>query len=287
MLIVFLISAVSLASAPAPAVIAEIEKTCPSSNRFYELGRLKCLAELAHGDPELVRAAAAIRDIAEESLAQARRLPPESPVFKYGGCHTPDSVRAFLFAASFTSKDQMEAATAPFPTAARTLNAYSSRLEEEGLTEARLRETPRYDQGLRNMAPADGSDSEAAIAYRSLLVCTLNRVHAEKLTQLDIEALMDTRTAEDRLWYVVWLLAQHADDTPSLQARVLDLLAPFKEAGEPRSEYYAYLFDRMAVNSGRPQRYGTQFCQGPDGPIRCVIEDEAALQRRRSLSALN
>ncbi|MHA6719464.1 DUF6624 domain-containing protein [Sphingomonas sp. RS6] len=58
--------------------------------------------------------------------------------------------------------------------------------------------------------------------------------------------------------FAAWLLVQHADADPSFQAHVLNLLAPLVPLKETHALNYAYLFDRVAVNSGRPQRYGTQ-----------------------------
>lgn len=55
-----------------------------------------------------------------------------------------------------------------------------------------------------------------------------------------------------------WLLVQHADRDVAFQAEVLAILEPLVAAGETDPRSYAYLYDRVAVNSQRPQRYGTQ-----------------------------
>lgn len=55
-----------------------------------------------------------------------------------------------------------------------------------------------------------------------------------------------------------WLLAQHADHRPDLQKRVLAVLERMLPLKETSGANYAYLWDRVAVNEGRPQRYGTQ-----------------------------
>src|SRR5690606_5982636 len=55
-----------------------------------------------------------------------------------------------------------------------------------------------------------------------------------------------------------WLLVQHADRDVAFQADVLRILEPFVATAETAQTNYAYLYDRVAVNSGRPQRYGTQ-----------------------------
>jgi len=54
------------------------------------------------------------------------------------------------------------------------------------------------------------------------------------------------------------LLVQHADRDVAFQTDMLKILEPLVPAGETAKTNYAYLHDRVAVNSGRPQRYGTQ-----------------------------
>jgi hypothetical protein len=56
----------------------------------------------------------------------------------------------------------------------------------------------------------------------------------------------------------IWLLVQHMDTDIEFQKHCLVLmekLLPFKEV---RFVDYGYLYDRVQVNSGKPQRYGTQ-----------------------------
>lgn len=55
-----------------------------------------------------------------------------------------------------------------------------------------------------------------------------------------------------------WLLVQHADRDPVFQNDVLRLLASLVGRKETNPTNYAYLYDRVAVNTKRPQRYGTQ-----------------------------
>jgi len=63
----------------------------------------------------------------------------------------------------------------------------------------------------------------------------------------------------------------------AFQKQVLGLMEPLVKTGvvEPRS--YAYLYDRVAVADGRPQRYGTQLKGADPFPI----EDEANVDARR------
>lgn len=80
-----------------------------------------------------------------------------------------------------------------------------------------------------------------------------------------------------------WLLAQHADRNPDFQEHVLAMLEPLVADGETRAMNFAYLFDRVAVNRGRPQRYGTQGrCTAPDVWSPRDLEDEAAVDALRA-----
>jgi hypothetical protein len=55
-----------------------------------------------------------------------------------------------------------------------------------------------------------------------------------------------------------WLLAQHADLHPEFQESVLLKMKPEVDKGNAPIKDYAYLYDRIKVNSGQLQMYGTQ-----------------------------
>lgn len=52
-----------------------------------------------------------------------------------------------------------------------------------------------------------------------------------------------------------WLIAQHADHNPEFQQECLQELAKLKTTAG--LQQYAYLLDRMLVNKGEPQHFGT------------------------------
>jgi hypothetical protein len=56
-----------------------------------------------------------------------------------------------------------------------------------------------------------------------------------------------------------WLLVQHMDDDPGLQAALLPQFENRHAAGELPAEDLAKLTDRVLLAQGKPQRYGTQF----------------------------
>jgi hypothetical protein len=78
------------------------------------------------------------------------------------------------------------------------------------------------------------------------------------------------------------LLPQHADASPEIQREfhVLLVEAVGRREGSPR--YLGYLEDRVRVNSGRPQLYGTQFLDDGDGLRPRPIEDPDGLAERRA-----
>jgi hypothetical protein len=78
-----------------------------------------------------------------------------------------------------------------------------------------------------------------------------------------------------------WLLVQHADHDPDFQTTCLEIMKNLP-TDEISPTDLAYLEDRVRINTGRPQLYGTQFYGEGDtfGPR--LIEDEADLDKRRS-----
>lgn len=83
-----------------------------------------------------------------------------------------------------------------------------------------------------------------------------------------------------------WLLAQHADGDPVQQRAFLDALRDAVGRGEAPAAHLAYLEDRVRVNAGQPQLYGTQFTVtgGELGP--CPIDDQERLDQRRAQAGL-
>jgi hypothetical protein len=81
---------------------------------------------------------------------------------------------------------------------------------------------------------------------------------------------------------MAWLLVQHADDDRELQTEVLDTLSDLAAAGETAPRNYAMLFDRVAVGTGRPQRYGTQGTCSGGRWLPMDIEDRDGVDARRA-----
>jgi hypothetical protein len=78
-----------------------------------------------------------------------------------------------------------------------------------------------------------------------------------------------------------WLLVQHADHDVAFQMRCLELMKAADE-GDVEKHDIAYLEDRIRVNQGRGQIYGTQFRQENQQHIPQPIEDEMNVDVRRA-----
>lgn len=76
-----------------------------------------------------------------------------------------------------------------------------------------------------------------------------------------------------------WLLVQHADKDVEFQRHCLELMKA-EQAGEVALHDIAYLEDRVRVNTGRPQLYGTQFRWEGSKPIQNIEDIENVDQRR-------
>ncbi len=77
-----------------------------------------------------------------------------------------------------------------------------------------------------------------------------------------------------------WLLVQHADADPVFQRYCLDLMSE-TAAEEVSTVDVAYLTDRVLVNEGKRQLYGTQFWYQGGKLVPRPIEDEGNLEKRR------
>lgn len=83
-----------------------------------------------------------------------------------------------------------------------------------------------------------------------------------------------------------FLVSQHADFDPDFQKEALRNIALLASQGEAKLQHVAYLTDRIAVNEGRLQTYGTQgFCKN-DRWTPKPIADADDVESRRSTFGL-
>jgi len=82
--------------------------------------------------------------------------------------------------------------------------------------------------------------------------------------------------------HLAWLLVQHADCDLKFQKHCLGLVKEAAKRGEASFEDWAYLTDRVLVNSGKPQLFGTQFHLDKKGRlVPRPVKDRATLNQRR------
>ncbi|RSK45974.1 DUF6624 domain-containing protein [Hymenobacter perfusus] len=84
-----------------------------------------------------------------------------------------------------------------------------------------------------------------------------------------------------------WLLVQHADAHPDFQRQILKLMLPEVKRKNASPVNYAYLTDRVAINAGQPEEYGTQVTyEGAGTPaVKAVsrsLRDPAHVNQRRA-----
>ncbi|TBR23167.1 hypothetical protein EPO15_06560 [bacterium] len=118
-------------------------------------------------------------------------------------------------------------------------------------------------------------------------------VALDRRNTADLKGLLSSRD-----WFTVaefgpeadaqaWLVVQHADLDGSFQKDVLRRLEPLAAKGQTSPANFAFLFDRVATNEGRLQRYGTQGgCAGPGVWRPNAVEDPARTDERRAAVGL-
>jgi hypothetical protein len=84
----------------------------------------------------------------------------------------------------------------------------------------------------------------------------------------------------------LFLVLQHADRLPDVQARYLPVMRQAVEEGRARPHELAMLEDRVAVNHGQPQPYGSQIGWKDGKPFMRPIADELHVNERREAVGL-
>ena len=108
--------------------------------------------------------------------------------------------------------------------------------------------------------------------------------HADRLRELlqDADWPIASRVGEDAA-RGAWLVAQHADTQLDVQRLAVRLLGEAVARGEASRRDLAFLQDRVAVNEGSLQRYGTQIADVVDGrPVPWPCLDPARLDELRA-----
>lgn len=130
------------------------------------------------------------------------------------------------------------------------------------------------DQDTRTERADVGSMMAADNASRAWLERTVRRVGWPSANRAGVQ-----------LAGMAWLLVQHADVDTALQGCLLDLLIQ-QRSTETEARNFAYLTDRVRVNTARPQVYGTQVEVTFDGIKKQAVPkpmvDPARVNERRA-----
>lgn len=85
------------------------------------------------------------------------------------------------------------------------------------------------------------------------------KTHQKRMKQIfDKHGFVGIDLAGEQGSYDFWLMVQHSDHTPEFQKAVLEKMKIEVDNKNASSSNYAFLVDRVNLNTGKPQVYGTQ-----------------------------
>jgi hypothetical protein len=153
---------------------------------------------------------------------------------------------------------------------------------DESLAKALL-EMEARDQAVRAELIAGG---EPDALYHPRLE-ELHRAHASRLRQIIAVfgwpglALVGEKGAQ-----AAWRVALHSIGEPVFMRQCRDLIDIASHNGDVPRWQFAIIDDRIRVYEGKPQRYGTQLRNGPDGLRPHPLENEARVNSMRMHAGL-
>lgn len=139
---------------------------------------------------------------------------------------------------------------------------------------------------LRNTQDSTGAPywAKSIAISRGKLIDLKSTAYLNKL--LDEYDWIDIHRFGPRISNFAWLLVQHADEHPAFQKLALERMEPYLENGGIKKSNYAYLYDRVAVNHGKKQLYGTQpiwECTDNGLELAPLLDPETVNERRAAL----
>lgn len=163
----------------------------------------------------------------------------------------------------------------PHTTGARDFLIYPDPVPEPALA-AELRAIGDADQELRQRPDAMRRDAEFIRAWQEA-----DGKREARLAQIiDAGGWPAMSMVGHEAATGAWLIAQHG--SPAFLKRCLPLMQAAADRGELAPALLALSIDRVLVNDGKPQRYGSQAQTNEDGKTFFPpIEDEAHLDARR------
>ncbi len=115
----------------------------------------------------------------------------------------------------------------------------------------------------------------------------LNRANASRLRQIiAVFGWPGTALVGEKGAQAAWRIAMHAVAEPDFMRQCRNLIDAASERQDVPRWQFAILDDRIRVYEGRPQRYGTQLRQGPQGLEPHPIENESRVNGMRMQAGL-
>ena len=136
-----------------------------------------------------------------------------------------------------------------------------------------------HDDAVRSSLADDGSLFDG---YHPVMEA-VHRANAARLREIIGEhGWPDSALVGDDGADAAWLIAQHSIGEPAFMRQCRELVDVASAAGRIPREHFAFLDDRIRAFEGRPQRYGTQFRDGPDGLEPFPLDDRVEVDIRRT-----
>lgn len=142
------------------------------------------------------------------------------------------------------------------------------------------------DQQMRTAYRNMVNQSADSLTKRQIKVATeaVDSLHFVRLVAMfEMHGFLDFDLVGTEGSYNFWMLVQHQDKHPEFQEAVLEKME--LAAREQKASYsnYAHLLDRVRINTGRLQVFGTQMMLNADSTsyIPQPVEDPDKLDKRR------
>jgi hypothetical protein len=138
----------------------------------------------------------------------------------------------------------------------------------EGLSKADLLSMYDRDQAVRNNPDSTWADYKA--------------IDTENLSKMKAHTDKHGWNFQGDNEFKAWVIVQHGDHDPGYQSWVLSKM---KEKSS-RKDLMAFLEDRVSVNTGKPQKYGTQVVQKKGKYVPNKLADKANVDKYRKEAGL-
>ena len=139
------------------------------------------------------------------------------------------------------------------------------------------------DQAVRNRMTKFFQSGEEIPPELAKEVAKVDKANRERLKEIVAEHGWPTYDmVGSEASRAAWLVVQHSDRDIEFQKKCLALMEPLVKKNQVGKSDFAYLWDRVAVNNCKKQRYGTQI-ESKDGKWQPKpVEDPKNLDKRRA-----